>query len=119
MTSQFLCKYGFNASGKDSILPLKQTNKPAIFEDDDCNRHNHVDFVHFEQCNDEAFCFKARFLAKGQIKPKADWHAVDSPKKLMNKFVLFAFLLFMVNKTNLFVRFLENLRPAQTAFDFI
>ena len=36
----------------------------AIFEDDDCNRHNHVDFAHFEQCNDEAFCFKARFLAR-------------------------------------------------------
>ena len=36
----------------------------GIFEDDDCNRHNHVDFVHFEQFNDEAFCFKARFLAR-------------------------------------------------------
>ena len=42
-------------------------SQQAIFEDDDCNRHNHVDFVHFEQCNDEAFCFKAmkaRFLAR-------------------------------------------------------
>ena len=37
---------------------------------------------------------------KGQIKPKADWHAVDSPKKQMNEFVLFAFLLFTANKTN-------------------
>ena len=27
--------------------------------------------------------------AKGQIKPKADWHAVDSPKKWKNEFVLF------------------------------
>ena len=25
------------------------------------------------------------FGAKGQIKPKADWHAVDSPKKGRNK----------------------------------
>lgn len=38
-------------------------SQQAIFEDDNCNRHNHVDFVQFEQCNDEAFCFKARFLA--------------------------------------------------------
>ena len=30
--------------------------------------------------------------AKGQIKPKADWRAVDSPKKQTNEFVLFAFL---------------------------
>ena len=26
---------------------------------------------------------------KGQIKPKADWHAVDSTKKRMNKFLFF------------------------------
>ena len=42
---------------------------------------------------------------KGQIKPKADWHAVDSPEKRMNEFVLFAFLLFTANKTNSFIRF--------------
>ena len=41
--------------------------------------------------------------SKGQIKPKADWHIIDSPKKQTNEFVLFAFLLFTVNKTNLFV----------------
>ena len=29
------------------------------------------------------------FGAKGQIKPKADWHAVDSPKKRIMEFVLF------------------------------
>ena len=28
------------------------------------------------------------FGAKGQIKPKADWHAVDSPKKRIKEFVL-------------------------------
>ena len=44
-------------------------------------------------------------FTKGQIKPKADWWAVDSPKKRRNKFVLFAFLLFTANKTNLFIRF--------------
>ena len=28
--------------------------------------------------------------AKGQVKPKADWRAIDSPKKRTNKFVFFA-----------------------------
>ena len=42
---------------------------------------------------------------KGQINSKADWSAVDSPKKRTNEFVLFAFLLFTANKTNSFVRF--------------
>ena len=37
--------------------------------------------------------------AKGQIKPKTDWRAVDSPKK---RICLFAFLLFTANKTNSF-----------------
>ena len=45
-------------------------------------------------------------ITKGQIKPKADWHTVDSPKKGTNEFVLLAFLLFMANKTNLLVRLL-------------
>ena len=40
--------------------------------------------------------------AKGQIKPKADWLAVDSPKKGTNKFVLFAFFAFHC-KQNKFV----------------
>ena len=44
-------------------------------------------------------------FAKGQIKPKADCCAVDSPKKQRNEFVLFAFLLFTANKTNSFIRF--------------
>ena len=36
--------------------------------------------------------------SKGQIKPKADWRAIDSPKKRPNKFVLFDFLLFRAKK---------------------
>ena len=32
--------------------------------------------------------------SKGQIKPKADWRAVDSHKKQTNEFVLFTSLLF-------------------------
>jgi hypothetical protein len=36
-------------------------------------------------------CFKV----KGQIEPKADWRTMNSPKKRMNEFVLFHFLLFI------------------------
>ena len=61
------------------------------------------------------------FLTKGQLKPKADLRAIDSPKELTDEFVLFAFLLFTANKSNqirLFV-FYENLRCANPAFGFI
>ena len=47
-------------------------------------------------------------VTKGQIKPKADWRAVDSPKKQTNKFVSFAFLHFTANKTNSFVCFFTS-----------
>ena len=65
--------------------------------------------------------YKIKFYgrAKGQIKPKEDWRAVDSPKKQMNEFVLFAFLLFTANKTNSFIRFLEESTVHQSAYDFI
>ena len=56
---------------------------------------------------------------KGKIKPKADWRAVDSPKKQINEFVLFAFLLFTTNKTNSFVRFLGEYTAHQSPFGFI
>ena len=39
---------------------------------------------------------------KGQIKPKADLCAVDSPKKRMKEFVLFAFFAFQ-GKQNKFI----------------
>ena len=55
---------------------------------------------------------------KGQIKPKSDWRAIDSPKKQTNKFILFAFLLFMANKTNLFVRFLGESTARPNCFRF-
>jgi hypothetical protein len=56
---------------------------------------------------------------KGQIKTKADWRAVDSPKKRTNEFVLFAFFLFTANKTNRSFIFLENVRRANPAFGLI
>ena len=42
---------------------------------------------------------------KGQIKPKADWCAVDSPKTRTKEFVLFAFLLFTANNSFMYLTF--------------
>ena len=55
---------------------------------------------------------------KGHIKPKVDWHSVDSPKNCTNEFVLFAFLLFTPNKTNLFVCFLRESMTRELCFWF-
>ena len=44
-------------------------------------------------------------VTKGQIKPKADWRAVDSPKKQTDEFDLFAVKSKKANKTNSSVRF--------------
>ena len=53
---------------------------------------------------------------KGQLISKADWRAIDSPKKRTDEFVLFAILLFTANKSNSFVRFLEESTARQSAF---
>ena len=55
---------------------------------------------------------------KGQIKPKADLRAVDSPKKRTNKFVLFAFLLFMAKNPNSFVCFFGESMARPNCFWF-
>ena len=55
---------------------------------------------------------------KGQMKSKADWPAVNSPKKQTNEFDLFAFLLFTANKTNSFVCFLGESTAHQSALWF-
>ena len=54
--------------------------------------------------------------AKDQLISKADWRAIDSPKKRTNEFVLFAFLLFTANKSNSSVRFLGESTARQSAF---
>ena len=46
-------------------------------------------------------------------------HAVDSPKKRTNEFVLFAMKSKKANKTNLFVHFLGESTARQSAFGFI
>ena len=48
-------------------------------------------------------------VTKGQIKPKADWRAVDSPKKQTDEFDLFAVKSKKANKSNLSIRFLGEL----------
>ena len=55
-------------------------------------------------------------LTKGQLTSKADWSAIDSPKKGMDESVLFAFLLFTANKSNLSVRFLGESMARRSAF---
>ena len=55
---------------------------------------------------------------KGQIKPKADWRAIDFSKKRTGEIVLFAFLLFTANKSNSSVRFLGESTARQSAFRF-
>ena len=53
-------------------------------------------------------------VTKGQIKPKADWRATDSPKKRRNKFVFFhdsPEILETIKKNRSFV-FWENLKRA-------
>ena len=56
--------------------------------------------------------FQFKVYAKGRLISKADWRAIDSPKKQTDQFVLFAFLLFTANKSNLSVRFMgESTAP--------
>ena len=55
---------------------------------------------------------------KGQLISKADWLAIDSPKKRTDELVLFAFLLFMANKSNSSIHFLGESAARQSAFQF-
>ena len=58
-------------------------------------------------------------LFKGQIKPKSDSDAVDSPKKRTHQFILFAMKSKKANKTNSFVRFLGESTAHKSAYGFI
>ena len=61
------------------------------------------------------------YCHKGQIKPKADWKVVNSPKKWTNNlFFVFTFLLFTTKKTQIrSLVFLENLERANLFTVFI
>ena len=49
---------------------------------------------------------------------KADWQAIDSPKKRTDEFVLIAFLLFTGNKSNSSVYFFGEATARQSGFWF-
>ena len=55
---------------------------------------------------------------KGQLISKAIYGLLTSPKKRTDEFVLFAFLLFMANKSNSSVHFLGESTAHQSAFQF-
>ena len=55
-------------------------------------------------------------LSKGQLISKADWRAIDSPKKRTGEFVLFAFLFFTANKSNSSVRFFWRIYGSPICF---
>ena len=54
---------------------------------------------------------------KGQLILKADWHAIDSPKKRTDEFDLFGVKSKKANKTNSSVRFLGESMAPQSAFE--
>ena len=56
------------------------------------------------------------FCPKGQLISKADWCAVDSPKKRTDQFDLFAVKSKKANKANSSVRFLGEFMARQSAF---
>ena len=58
-----------------------------------------------------------RQAAKGQLISKADWRAVDSPKKRTDEFDLFAVKSKKANKSNSSVRFLGESMARQSAFE--
>ena len=71
-------------------------------------------FVSFEMEE----CTLVYLCTKGQLISKADWRAIDSPKKGTDEFVVFAFLLFTVNKSNSSIHFLGESTAGQSAFWF-
>jgi hypothetical protein len=68
-------------------------------------------------CQHEShFC---SYSSKGQIKPKADWRALDSPKKT-NKIIWGFFAMkSKKSKKKSFVHFLGESRARQSAYGFI
>ena len=55
-------------------------------------------------------------FAKGQLISKPIYDLLTSPKKRTDEFDLFAFLLFMANKSNSSVRFFGESTARQSAF---
>ena len=60
---------------------------------------------------------KTKGSYKGQLILKADWRAIDSPKKRTDEFDLVAVKSKKANKTNSSVHFLKNLWRSNSAFE--
>ena len=69
------------------------------------------------ECNYQVNNF-LELLTKGQSISKTIYGLLTSPKKRTDEFVLFAFLLFTANKSNLSVRFLGESTAHRPAFWF-
>ena len=68
--------------------------------------------------DNELITWLAITSGKGQLISKAIYGLLTSPKKRTDEFVLFAFLLFMANKSNSSVGFLGESMARQSAFRF-
>ena len=75
----------------DMVLNINRSIKPILF-----THFRKKNMVSFEKNNDfiagsyhMPMLVGKKIDTKGQIKPKADWRAIDSPKKGTDKFVFF------------------------------
>ena len=67
----------------------------------------------------QKYMISKTMTTKGQIKPKADWRAVDSPKKRKNEFVFSCSEKQKSKKTNSFVHSLGESAAHQSAYGLI
>ena len=77
-----------------------------------------VNFFWRRRRNQAQYIYQTEKPFKGQLISKAIYGLLTSPKKRMDKFVLFVFLLFMANKSNWSVHFLGEFMARQSAFRF-
>ena len=123
-TSKLSQKLFTKLSPKWSILVVIISTSTNFFAKNYTNTLNFQDRQHtimmriyrlFESARSSA---KTKTKSTGQIKPKATWRAVDSPKKRTSKFGFFPFLLFTAKKKS-FVRFLGESTARKSAYGFI
>ena len=71
--------------------------------------------IHNPPHNQTFFLYNVQ--TRGQLISKADWGAIDSPKKQTDEFDLFAVKSKKANKTNSSLRFLGESMAPQSAFE--
>ena len=80
-------------------------------------RSNKNTYLPYSWEQEHVFFCNMSGLLKVRYFRKADWRAVDSPKKRTDKFDLFAEKSKKANKTNLYVHFLGESMARQSAFE--